>query len=104
MLAPASGMVKVWDDALNFSNVLREQGRLTGNFLVDRESLAYMTPKRFYRDPVTAATDQYSLALLATELLSGQALKRAIHPSGPFADLPRYVRMRLHFLLGEGQF
>jgi serine/threonine protein kinase len=63
---------------VNFSNVLREQGHLTGNFLADRESLSYMTPERFYGDPVTKATDQYSLALLAAELLSGQSVKRVI--------------------------
>lgn len=66
--------------AVNFSNVMREQGQLTGNFPVDRESLTYMTPERFYGNPPTAATDQYSLGLLATELLSGQPLRRVMHP------------------------
>ncbi len=65
---------------VNFSNVEREQLQLTGNFFVDRKSLSYMTPERFYGDQATAATDQYSLGLLATELLSGEPIKRVMHP------------------------
>jgi len=66
--------------AMNFSNVLREQGQLTGNFMVDRESLTYMTPERFYGEPSNLLTDQYSLALLATEMLGGPHMHRVLHP------------------------
>jgi len=66
--------------AMNFSNVLREQGQLTGNFMIDRESLTYMSPERFYGEPSTLLTDQYSLALVATELLGGPNMRRVLHP------------------------
>jgi serine/threonine protein kinase len=42
-----------------------------GDFRVDRESLAYMTPERFYGRRHTALSDQFSLGLIALELLGG---------------------------------
>jgi serine/threonine protein kinase len=78
ILIQPSGAARM--SAVNFSNVLREQGQITGSFAVDRESLTYMTPERFYGNPATPATDQYSLALLAIELLSGEPLRRVMHP------------------------
>ena len=78
VLIQPSGAARM--SAVNFSNVLREQGQLTGSFPVDRESLTYMTPERYYGNSPTPATDQYSLGLLATELLSGQPIRRVMHP------------------------
>ena len=78
VLIQTSGSARM--SAVNFSNVLREQGQLTGSFPVDRESLSYMTPERFYGNRPTPATDQYSLGLLAAELLSGQPIRRVMHP------------------------
>ena len=58
---------------VDFSNIRREQALLAGNFLVDRESMAYMSPERFFGQQRTELTDQYSLGLIATELLGGGA-------------------------------
>jgi hemoglobin-like flavoprotein len=66
---------------VDFSNVLREQAHLTGNFLVDRESLAYMSPERYHGRPRTSLTDQYSLGLIARELLGGQQVPRVVCPA-----------------------
>ncbi len=66
--------------ALDFSNIFRDQAQLSGNFLVDRESLTYMSPERFYGLPHTQLTDQYSLGLIACELLGGPCLPRVTRP------------------------
>ncbi|MEM7351276.1 MAG: protein kinase [Acidobacteriota bacterium] len=66
--------------ALDFSNILRAQSQVAGGFLVDRESLAYMTPESYDGEPHTQLADQYSLGLIATELLGGphvQPVRRA---------------------------
>ncbi|TDI46681.1 MAG: hypothetical protein E2P02_04645 [Acidobacteria bacterium] len=60
--------------SIDFSNVLREQSMLTGNFLIDRESICYMSPERYFGQARTKLTDQYSLGLIATELLAGPRL------------------------------
>ena len=61
--------------------VLGEESRMSSNFLVDRESLVYMTPERFFGLPHTQITDQYSLGLIAVELLGGQRIPRVNSPS-----------------------
>ncbi len=66
--------------AVDFSNVLSEESKMAGNFLVDRESLAYMTPERFFGHPSTQLTDQYSLGLIAMELLGGERVPRVAAP------------------------
>jgi serine/threonine protein kinase len=66
---------------VDFSNIRREQALLAGNFLLDRESLAYMSPERFFGQQYTPFTDQYSLGLLAAELLGGTRLPRVLSPS-----------------------
>lgn len=78
ILIEESGLPRV--SPIDFSNVLREEAQLTGNFLVDRESLAYMTPERFFGHPPTLLTDQYSLAIIATELLGGPWIPRVVRP------------------------
>jgi serine/threonine protein kinase len=78
ILIETAGAARI--SAMNFSNVLREQGQLTGNFMVDRESLTYMTPERFYGEASNELTDQYSLGLIATELLGGPTMRRVLHP------------------------
>lgn len=91
ILVEESGLPRL--SAIDFSNVLREQSMLTGNFLVDRESLCYMTPERYFGHACSELTDQYSLGLIATELLEGPWLPRVVNPcdlqSKPqlFADL-----------------
>jgi serine/threonine protein kinase len=78
ILLEPSGLPRL--SAFDFSNMLREQAQLVGNFLVDRESLAYMTPERFYGQEPTFLTDQYSLGMLATELLGGIRIPRVVRP------------------------
>jgi serine/threonine protein kinase len=91
ILLEPSGLPRL--SAFDFSNMLREQAQLLGNFLVDRESLAYMTPERFYGQEPSFLTDQYSLGMLATELLGGVRIPRVVRPCdleikrGLFAEL-----------------
>ena len=78
VLIEATGTARI--SPVDFSNIRREQALLGGNFLLDRESLAYMSPERFLGQQTTALTDQYSLGLLATELLGGARLPRVVSP------------------------
>jgi len=66
---------------VTFSNVLSELARFGGNLVMDRESLAYMTPEHFFGHQRTERTDQYSLGLIATELLGGEQIPRVTSPS-----------------------
>ena len=65
----------------DFSNLLREEGRMRGTFLADQESLAYMSPERYFGQPSTVLTDQFSLGIIATELLGGPRIPRVTRPS-----------------------
>jgi serine/threonine protein kinase len=78
ILIEASGLPRL--SPFDFSNLLREQAQVAGNFLVDRESLAYMTPERFFGQESTLLTDQYSLGIIATELLGGVHIPRVARP------------------------
>jgi serine/threonine protein kinase len=49
---------------------------MAGDFRVDRELLAYMTPEHYFGLPPTARTDQFSLGLIAVELIGGEQLPR----------------------------
>ena len=84
---------------VDFSNIRREQALLAGNFLVDRESLAYMSPERFFGQQRTELTDQYSLGLVATELLGGARLPRVVSPS----DLERKRTLFAELESGKGE-
>jgi hemoglobin-like flavoprotein len=64
----------------DFTNVLREEAQMTSNFLLDRESLAYMAPERYLGHELTDRTDQYSLGLIATELLGGARIPPVAKP------------------------
>jgi hemoglobin-like flavoprotein len=66
--------------AFDFSTILSEESQMAGNFLVDRESLAYMTPERFFGHQHTELTDQFSLGLIAMELLGGDRVPRVGSP------------------------
>jgi hemoglobin-like flavoprotein/tRNA A-37 threonylcarbamoyl transferase component Bud32 len=59
---------------VDLSTVASEQSRLSGDFRVDRESLTYMTPERFVGEPHTARSDQFSLGLIAMEMLGGDRI------------------------------
>jgi len=84
---------------VDFSNIRREQALLTGNYLVDRESMAFMTPERFFGHQRTEFTDQYSLGLLATELLGGARLPRVVSP----CDLERKRTVFAELESGKGE-
>ncbi len=66
---------------VDLSTVLSEQSLGAGTFNINRESLAYMTPERFFGRPHTQATDQFSLGLIATELIGGEQMPRVNSPS-----------------------
>jgi serine/threonine protein kinase len=91
ILIEESGLPRI--SPIDFANVVREQAQLSGTFLVDRESLSYMTPERYFGRPPTPLTDQYSLALIGTDLLGGTRIPRVISASdlegkrALFADL-----------------
>lgn len=53
---------------------------MAGDFRVDRELLAYMTPEHYFGLPRTARTDQFSLGLIAVELIGGEQLPRVSCP------------------------
>jgi serine/threonine protein kinase len=95
ILIEPSGLPRI--SPFDFSNMLREQAQLTGNFLVDRESLAYMTPERFFGQEASELTDQYSLGIIATELLGGVRIPRVVRP----CDLE--VKRKLFAELEEGK-
>jgi serine/threonine protein kinase len=80
---------------VDVSTVLSRESQLAGDFRVDRELLAYMTPERYFGQPPTKLTDQFSLGLIAVELLGGEKLPRVSCPKdfedkrGLFARLER---------------
>jgi serine/threonine protein kinase len=78
VLIEASGLARI--SVLDFSNLLREEAQLKGEYLIDRESLAFMTPERYLGRESTLLTDQYSLGLIATELLGGPRVPRVVRP------------------------
>jgi serine/threonine protein kinase len=78
ILIEDNGLARI--SPIDFSNLLREEAQLKGDYLVDRESLAYMTPERFLGREPTLLTDQYSLGLIATELLGGPRIPRVVRP------------------------
>ena len=67
--------------ATDFSTVLIDESQMVGNFLVDRESLAYMTPEWFFGHPRSRSSDQYTLGLIAMELLGGERVPVVSSPS-----------------------
>jgi serine/threonine protein kinase len=80
---------------VDVSTVLSRESLMAGDFRVDRELLAYMTPEHYFGLPPTQYTDQFSLGLIAVELLSGERLPRVTCPKdfedkrGLFARLDR---------------
>jgi len=78
ILIEESGLARI--SPIDFSNLLREEAQLKGEYLIDRESLAYMTPERYLGREPTLLTDQYSLGLIATELLGGPRIPRVVRP------------------------
>jgi serine/threonine protein kinase len=59
---------------VDVSTVLSRESLMAGDFRVDRELLAYMTPEHYFGLPQTQRTDQFSLGLIAVELLGGEKL------------------------------
>jgi serine/threonine protein kinase len=78
ILIQAPGLPRL--SPFDFSNLLREDAQMSGNFLVDRESLAYTTPEWFFGKTDNTLTDQYSLGIVATELLGGSQIPRVKSP------------------------
>src|SRR4051812_14783470 len=65
---------------VDLAAVVNSESRLAGDFRVDRESLAYMTPERFFGKPHTQLSDQFSLGLIAMEMLGGDRVPRVNCP------------------------
>lgn len=78
ILIEESGLARI--SPVDFSNVVREEAQFSGSFLIDRESLSYMTPERFFGHAPSLLADQYSLALIATDLLGGPRIPRIVRP------------------------
>jgi hemoglobin-like flavoprotein len=78
ILIEESGLARI--SPVDFTNLLREEAQLKGEYLIDRESLSYMTPERYFGHESTLLTDQYSLGLIATELLGGPRIPRVVRP------------------------
>jgi serine/threonine protein kinase len=96
LIQQASGLARL--SPFDFSNLLREDAQMRGNFLVDRESLAYMTPERFFGHESNEFTDQYSLGIIAAELLGGSRIPGVINP----CDLERKRSLFGEFESGQG--
>jgi serine/threonine protein kinase len=65
---------------VDFSSILSTESIMAGELRIDRESLAYMTPERFLGQPPTERSDQFSLGLIAAELLGGERMPRVTCP------------------------
>lgn len=57
--------------AFGFWTFIARNADRTGDFVVNREMLSYMTPESFYGWPLSPRTDQYALGLIALEMLEG---------------------------------
>lgn len=57
--------------AFGFWTFIARSADRTGDFVVNREMLSYMTPESFYGWPLSPRTDQYALGLIALEMLEG---------------------------------
>jgi serine/threonine protein kinase len=66
--------------AIDFSNELLRCERLRGNIFMTHDLPTYMTPEQYFGWPMNAKTDQYFLALLGLELLSGSPPNRVRNP------------------------
>ena len=65
---------------VDLSTVLSRESLMAGDFRVDRELLAYMTPEHFLGLAPTERADQFSVGLIAVELLGGEKLPRVSCP------------------------
>jgi serine/threonine protein kinase len=65
---------------VDFSAILSNESTMAGELRIDRESLAYMTPERFLGQPHTQLSDQFSLGLIAMELLGGERMPSVTCP------------------------
>jgi len=83
---------------VDFSAILSNESIMAGELRIDRESLAYMTPERFLGQPHTQLSDQFSLGLIAMELLGGERMPRVTCPR----DLEDKVQIFQHLEDGSG--
>jgi len=78
ILIQSSGNARI--ATVDFSTILSSESAMAGELRIDRESLAYMTPERFLGQPHTTSSDQFSLGLIAMELLGGERMPRVTSP------------------------
>src|SRR5207249_4501452 len=97
ILVESTGAARM--SAADFATILTEESQMAGNFLVDRESLAYMTPERFFGRAPSQLSDQYSLGLMAMELLGGERVPRVSSAS----DLEGKRRLFADLQSGKGR-
>ena len=78
ILVEQSGLARI--SPTDFGNLLREEAVLDGHYVVDVESLAYMTPERYLGRESSPLTYQYSLGLVAVELVGGPCMPKVVRP------------------------
>ena len=105
-LRPVNIFIDEADDvrlsALDLSNETLRSERMRNGLVATYDLMTYMTPEQYVGEPITRLTDQYSLGLLALELLNGEPpvrvrqasdleRKRAFfaNPSDTFGDWQR---------------
>jgi serine/threonine protein kinase len=86
---------KIRFSAVDLSNELMRSEQLRGNVVLPHELPTYIIPEQYYCSPWTERSDQYSLALLALEMLSG-------HPPVPVRK-PEDLERKREFFENPGQ-
>jgi serine/threonine protein kinase len=106
--------------ALDLSNETLRSERMRNGVVTTYDLMTYMTPEQYVGEPITRLTDQYSLGLLALELLNGEPpvkVRQASHleqkraffarPAEAFGDwqrtFPGLARVVLRLLQPEPQ-
>ena len=84
---------------MDFSSILSSESIMAGDLRIDPESLTYMTPERFFGQPHDHLSDQFSLGLLAMELLGGERVPGVTRPR----DLEDKQRLFKDFETGHGR-
>jgi hemoglobin-like flavoprotein len=84
---------------MDFSSILSSESIMAGDLRIDPESLTYMTPERFFGQPHDQLSDQFSLGLLAMELLGGERVPGVTRPR----DLEDKQRLFKDFETGLGR-
>ena len=97
VLISPSGAARI--ATMDFSSILSSESIMAGDLRIDPESLTYMTPERFFGQAHDHLSDQFSLGLLAMELLGGERVPGVTRPR----DLEDKQRLFKDFETGHGR-